>query len=80
MCCDGCLAAKGERLARPIAPSPYMGFQAPAVTVRRRIAPPPAAAKLHVTVFDHAAAQPDGPCHGYCALYHDRVGEAVLGL
>src|SRR5262245_22433737 len=33
-----------------------------AVTVRKEVAPPLAAAQLHVTVSDHAASQPDGPC------------------
>jgi hypothetical protein len=47
------------------------------VTVRRRIAPPPAAAKLHVTVSDHAASQPDGPCHGHGAPYHDSSDEVA---
>jgi hypothetical protein len=34
------------------------------VTVRKEVAPPLAAAQLHVTVSDHAASHPDGPCHG----------------
>ena len=31
--------------------------------VRKEVAPPLAAAQLHVTVSDHAASHPDGPCH-----------------
>jgi len=31
-----------------------------------------------VTVSDHAASQPDGPCHGHGAPYHDS-GDEVVG-
>jgi hypothetical protein len=41
-----------------------LALQPHTVTVRKRIAPLPVAAKLHVTVADHAASRPDGPCHG----------------
>ncbi|HSF32915.1 MAG TPA: inositol monophosphatase family protein [Candidatus Tectomicrobia bacterium] len=56
---------------------PISALQPQTVTVRRRIAPPPAAAKLHATVSDHAASQPDGPCHGYDAPDHDSDGVAA---
>jgi hypothetical protein len=54
-----------------------MALQEQLVTVRKRIAPPPAAAKLHVIVSDHAASQPDGPCHGHDAPYHDSGDEVT---
>src|SRR4051794_16391312 len=41
----------------------------PQLTVERRMAPPPAAAHLHVTVADHPASQPGGPWHRYDASY-----------
>ena len=51
-------------------PATVLALQAHAVTVRRRMAPPPAAAKLHVTVSDHGVFCPtpqkgifqDSPC------------------
>lgn len=50
---------------------PIQALQEQTVTVRRSITPPPAAAKLHVTVSDHAASQPDGSCHEYRAPHRD---------
>jgi hypothetical protein len=55
-----------------------LALQPHTVTVRKRSATLPTAAQLDMTIFDPAASQSDGPCHGHDTPYHDYgVGAAA---